>query len=120
MIILDTNFLMYIIEYRIAHILEDKKKDLAVPIPVILELEQLSERARKSKERAAAKLAIVLLEKWNVNVLRADGYADDAIKELALKNRAKVATMDKLLGRRLKEAGVRVLKIRQKKHLVEE
>jgi len=120
MIILDTNFLIYIIEYKLAHILEDKKKELAVPIPVILELERLSEKARKPKERAAAKLSIVLLEKWNVNVLKAEGNADDAIKALAVKNKAKVATMDKLLGRRLKEEGIRVLKIRQRNHLIEE
>jgi rRNA-processing protein FCF1 len=117
MIILDTNFLIYALKYKIAQQLEEFKRELAVPSQVIEELEKLS-MTGKIADREAAKIALVFLEKWNVNVLEAEGNADEAIESLALKNKAKVATMDKLLAKKLEKSKIQILKIRQKKRII--
>jgi len=117
MIILDTNFLVYIMRYKIAHILEEHKTYLAVPKPVMIELEELSSGAKKIKDRDAAKLALLILDSWGIRVLDAEGNADKALLDLAVKNKAKVATMDKMLTRKLEEAGIEVIKLMQKKKL---
>lgn len=117
MIILDTNFLVYVMKYKIAHILEGHKSALAVPKPVMIELEELSNSAEKPKDREAAKLALLILDSWSVGVLEAEGNADNTILDLAVKHKAKVATMDKILTRRLEEAGIIVVKLMQKKKL---
>ena len=119
MIILDTNFLIYALKYRIAQQLEEFKGELAVPAQVIEELEKLS-MIGKVADREAAKIALVFLEKWNVKVLDAGGNADEAIESLAVENKAKVATMDKLLAKRLKKSKIQILKIRQKKRIIKD
>ena len=118
MIILDTNFLIYAIKYKLAHGLEEYRQELAVPEQVVFELEMLSSKAKKIKDREDAKLGLLLVEKWNIKVLNETGNADEAIEKLALKNRAKVATMDKILVNKLKKAGIKILKIRQKNRLI--
>ena len=118
MIILDTNFIIYAVKYKLAHDLEEYKNELAVPEQVIFELEMLSSKSEKVKDREDAKLGLLLVEKWNIKVLNETGNADDAIEKLALKNQAKVATMDKILVNKLKKGGVKILKIRQKNRLI--
>ena len=118
MIILDTNFLIYLAKYKLAHQLEECINELTVPGQVIFELETLSRKAEKVSDRENAKLALLILEKWKVKVLEAEGNADDAIVSLAEKYKAKAATMDKILVNRLKKVGVHILKIRQKKHII--
>jgi rRNA-processing protein FCF1 len=118
MIILDTNFIIYAIKYKLAHNLEEYKNELAVPEQVVFELEMLSSKSEKIKDREDAKLGLLLIEKWNVKVLNETGNADDAIEKLAQKTRAKVATMDKILVNRLKKTGIKILKIRQKTKLI--
>ena len=117
MIILDTNFLIYMIKYKLAHQLEEHKQEFAVPEQVVYEIEMLSRDAEKIKDREYAKLALVLLERWKPQVLNESGNADEAILSLAVKNKAKVATMDKILSKKLEKAGVRIMQIRQKKKI---
>jgi len=117
MIILDTNFLVYVMKYKIAHILEGHKSAIVTIKPVMIELEELANDAEKPKDREAAKLALLILDSWNVKVLEASGNTDNAILDLALKNKAEVATMDKILTKRLEEAGIKVVKLMQKKKL---
>jgi len=118
MIILDTNFLIYLAKYRLIHLLDDVRSQLAVPDAVIEELEMLSIKAGKIKDREAAKLALSIIEKWNIKLLECGGNADSAILLLAEKNRAKVATMDKILSESLRKRGIFVIKLRQKKRLI--
>jgi len=120
MIILDTNFLIYIMKYKLAHDIEEHINQLAVPVQVINELKTLAKNAEKTADRQAANLALMLLEKWKVKIIEEEGVADEAIARMALKNRAKVATLDKILGLKLKKNGISLLKIRQKKHIVED
>ena len=117
MIILDTNFLMYLMKYRLAHELEEFKNELAVPEQVIQELERLSVNANL-KDREAAKLSLILIKEWGIKTEKAEGKADKAIQYLAFKNKAAVGTMDKLLTKELKKGGIRILKIRQKTHII--
>jgi len=118
MIILDTNFLIYLAKYRLIHLLDDISKQLVVPNAVIEELEMLSIKAEKIKDREAAKFALSIIDKWNIKILECGGNADSAILLLAEKNRAKVATMDKILSENLRKKGIFVIKLRQKKCLI--
>ncbi len=117
MIILDTNFLVYVMKYRIAYELENK--DLAVLLQTVRELEILSGDARKGSDKDAAKLALKLIKEWKIKIIEADGNADDAILKTASEKGAKVATLDKELTGRLIASGIKVLKIRQKKKIIE-
>ena len=63
MIILDTNFIIYAIKHKLGHELEEYKNELAVPEQVIFELEMLSSKSKKIKDREDAKLGLLLLEK---------------------------------------------------------
>jgi len=117
MIILDTNFLVYIMKYKLAYQLEEHRKEIIIPDQVINELYSLSKKAR-IKDREAAKMALVLIEGWKIKKEETEGGADEAIKTLALKNKATVATMDKLLIKELKKSKIHILKIRQKRHLI--
>ena len=119
MIILDTNFLIYLMKYRIADALEGKKNELAVPSPVINELKGLAKSAEKGKDKEAAKMALVLLEKWKVRILESGKNADAAIEELAAEHKAKVGTVDRLLAKKLESLGIKLIKVRQKTHLIE-
>jgi len=118
MIIVDTNFLIYLVKYRVVSVLEEHIKEIAVPSAVKKELKALSEKAEKARDREAAKLALLILDKWKIKEIHSEGNADDAIIELAVKNRAKVATMDKMLGKRLENKGIKVIRLRQKKKLL--
>ena len=120
MIILDTNFLVYLMKYKIAHELEIYRKELVTPIAVINELKDLSESAESILDRQASQIALIFIEKWAIKIIKTKGKADEAIKEIAIKNKAKVATMDSFLARDLKKEGIKLLKIRQKKHIIEE
>jgi len=120
MIILDTNFLIYMMKYKLAHQLDDRKKELAIPEQVITELETISTGREKMPDREAAKLALVLIEKWNIKLLKKDGSADDAILNLAVENGAKVGTLDRLLIKKLRAKKIKVMIIRQKKIIVED
>lgn len=120
MILIDTNFIVYAVKYKIAHLLEANKSELAVPAQVVKELEMLSKTAKDRNDRASAGLAIELIRKWKVPEVEEDGNADEAVLKIAVKNKAKAATMDKALSKKLKERGITVLKIRQKKYITED
>lgn len=119
MLIADTNFLIYLAKYRLFYSFEEYKKELAVPKQVIRELENLSKNAEKGSDKDAAKTALLILREWKSRILESEGKADNAIISLAKKNSAKVATMDRLLIKELKKAGITILKLRQKKHFTD-
>jgi rRNA-processing protein FCF1 len=106
-IILDTNFLVYCAENKI-HYKEEIDRlvkeghELAVPMQVILELKEICEKAYKVSDRDAAKLALKLIQANEVNVITGKGnYADDAIIYLVKEDKAIVATIDKLLRKKI-------------------
>lgn len=121
-IILDTNTLMAMSQFSIdlfsmidRQIQENYQ--LFVLDKIINELEKLINTARLS-EKKAAKLALELIRHKKIEIIQtpADGLtADDELLNL---NGYAVITQDKELKKRLKEKGIEVLTIRQKKKII--
>ncbi len=122
LIIPDTNFLIYISKYKLWYNLEKKYgryKFLVLP-EIIYELEKLSKR---DKDKEYALLALELVKKLE-KIKKRKGYGDKAILESALmlekiKQKFIIATMDKILIKKLKKEKIKILTIRQKKYLRE-
>ena len=118
-VIADTSFLMVPglfgvdIAGELKRLLE-QPHELAIPSPVLQELKQISERG-KPKERAAAKIGLILAKRGKV--IEAKGAADEVILDLALKGRCVVGTTDAALRKELRRRGVPVIYLRQRSHL---
>ncbi|TMA05106.1 MAG: twitching motility protein PilT [Methanobacteriota archaeon] len=116
LVLLDANALLMPFQFRvnldreIQRLLGDA--DVAVPKPVLAELEFLAERDREA--RAGLRLA------RRYRVIDATGSADDALLDLAGTNRAVVVTNDQPLLNRLREKGIPRLRLRSRNHLVAE
>jgi len=82
---------------------------LAVPEAALAELRALARDSRDAK--AALKLA------GRYEVVPTEGRGDDAILALAVRERAVVVTADRALMARLADAGVRVLRPRERHRL---
>jgi rRNA-processing protein FCF1 len=123
-IIPDTNFLIYLVKFKLLDKLENYKEILLLK-QVLAELVVLSKSEKeKVVDRERASLALQFLEKIGEKVKFVndiDSKADDAVLELGMKEKktAIVGTMDKELVKRLKKEGIKVLIIRQKKYLEE-
>lgn len=118
-IILDTNFLMAIAQFKIDIFSEidriaDFRYDICILDKTVDELENII-KTQKAKHRMAAKLALQLVESKSVNKIKTGkGKTDDLIVENADKDTA-VATQDRELRRRLRIKKARLIGIRQKK-----
>jgi rRNA-processing protein FCF1 len=110
MILLDTNFLVWAVKYKIR-----LPRGSAVPYAVIRELGIVSRR--KGGDAKAAGLALLLVK--NLPKIKVSGPADRAILSYAAKHRCAVATNDAALIKALKASGVKVLRIRQRKLVTE-
>ncbi len=120
---LDTNFLMAIYDLKIDVFEEifkvcDFKYELYVLEGSIQELERFIKGNLLSKKQAAL-FAMKILKNKEVKVLESDfkGSVDDQLVDLV---DYIIATVDKDLRKRLKEKGVKILTIRQKKYVVAE
>lgn len=104
-VILDTNFVIYCAEKKIAYSeqiseLMNEGYDLVVPKQVIQELEDLKQNSEKYSDRTAANLALQILKFNKVNIIEARGKtADDAIVNISRFNI--VATLDAGLKKRV-------------------
>ncbi len=110
--VIDTNFLIYAVKYRlIGNIVEqlvdiaDGPVTIAIPAPVIRELE--------NSKLVEAKVALESLKGMKHEVFESAKRADDAIVEFATKNGGFVCTQDKKLKERLPE-NCRVVALRGK------
>lgn len=121
-IILDTNFLLIPSQFKVdffseIDIIIHEKYALCVPEAVIGELKKLSES--KGKDGKAAKLALALIAKKNVNIIKGSKrtkYGDEAILDIADSGML-VATQDIELRKKLKIRGVHAIMMGQKGHL---
>jgi uncharacterized protein len=116
LVLLDTNALLVPFQFRI-HLEAELRRllgdvDIAVPSPVIAELQILAERNRKA--RAALRLA------RKYRTIEAPGSADDALLDLGLTQGAAVVTLDQPLQNRLRAAGVPRISLRSRNHLAVE
>lgn len=124
-IILDTNFLLIPGMFGVDIFSEIQrvypfKSEFAVMRPTLDELTTLAQG--RSRDGAAAKLALALIKAKNINTLpTAVKHADDAIVAAAEKLKKQgaclAATQDAQLRARLKNAGISVIILRQKKYL---
>jgi len=122
-VILDSNFLMLPIQFKIDIFEELQKKinrkvEIVIPLPVLVELQQAS----KSKSRKRAKLAkeaLKIAEKADVLDVssKLNESVDDLIVRLALDCNYAVATNDSALRKRLRKNNVPVIYLRQKSFL---
>ena len=112
-VVLDTNFLIYCAKNKLDYAEElsnllSGEYDLVVPLQVVRELKLLSEDLKKKisgKDKAAANLALQLLETNNVKTVKVKGKTvDDGIINLSKEDKRNiVCTLDKemrkILGR---------------------
>jgi rRNA-processing protein FCF1 len=118
-IILDTNFLMAVAQFKVDIFSEiertaDFKYEICVLDKTVDELNNIIKK-QKGKHKMAAKLALQLLEAKDVKQIKTGaGKTDDLIVENADKNTA-VATQDIELRRRLRLKKAKLIGIRQKK-----
>ena len=118
-VIADTSFLMLPglfgvdVERELDRLL-GRRYEIAVPGPVIKELEQLAGHGNP-KERKSANIGLLLTKR--AKIIETGGRADDAILRLATGKRFAVGTTDAVLRRELRRRGVSVIYLRQKSHL---
>jgi len=121
-LLLDTNFLIYLAKYGMFELLREQHADLLVIESVITELKKLSS---KGADKANAMIALEIINRWKIPVIDMDiRDTDKGILKAAsdLKNNgenAMVGTMDRGLSEKLEKAGIKILRIRQKKHFIE-
>ena len=109
-ILLDTNFLLIPFKNKI-----DIYEELRFKYPdyKLITLEACVEELR-NKEKGA----VDLLEKNNVEIIDfRKGNVDDSILNYAIENKVVVATIDKVLQKRISEKGLSYIFLRQKKFL---
>ncbi|MDI3502060.1 MAG: uncharacterized protein PWR13_1319 [Archaeoglobi archaeon] len=110
-VILDTSILMDVNEFKvdIISLLGDMGfTELLVPESVVKELERM-------RDDVNARVALMLLDR--LKIVPSEGYADDAIMELARRERASVCTADRELMEKLKKEKINVIYLRQRKRL---
>ncbi len=112
----DTNFLIYLVKYKLLDELENYK--LVTLQQIIDELEKLSkDKKTKVEDRTAATVAALFLQGTQAKIEEAEGKTDDAILLVAKRIGAMIGTMDKELSARAKKLNIDIIKIRQKKYL---
>ncbi len=120
-IILDTNFLMIPLRFKVDIFSEFDRicpfnYKLCIFEQSLDELANIIEK-QKGKSRNAARFALKLIKLKNIGIVKAEGkYVDSIILNNADKDTI-IATQDKLLKKKLLEKRVSVIILRQKKYL---
>ncbi len=118
-IILDTNFMMLPAQFKIDIFKELEGKEIATFSSCINELKAIA--SGRGKDAASAKVALELAKRHKIEIIKyASKSADKAIMDYAAKNRCAVATNDKKLLKALKDKGIKILRLRQKRLITEE
>ena len=117
-VFLDTNFLMIPVKFGVDIFSEldrvvEGKYELVTVEPVISELRKISQG--KGKDAKAAKVALELVKKKKIKVLKCEGSADSCL--LKMSSNSYVATLDLELKRKLLKLGRKVIYLRAKKYL---
>jgi len=120
-IILDTNFLLIPAQFRVDIFSEINRichfnYQLYILDKTIGELEKIIQSRQKGKNKAAAKLALVIIKKKKIKTIKTE--SEEHVDILLLKENAIIATQDMGLIKRLKEAKKKIIRLRQKKYLV--
>lgn len=123
-IILDTNFLLIPVQFKIDIFSEikkiaDFKYELVIIDKTIGELNGIiSSKKEKQKNKLAAKIALQLIERYKIKKIKTtEKIVDNAILKIANKEHYLIATQDKLLKHKLKEKSIPIIILRQKSYL---
>ncbi len=119
-IILDTDFLVNCADFGIDFATELRRIcDFQFEIAVLDKtLDELDAVIEKKKKAAAAKLAKTMIEKLGVTIIATaqDKHVDELILDMA-DSTTVVCTQDLELRKKLKDCGIKVVVVRQKKYL---
>lgn len=118
-ILLDTNFTLIPAQFKVDIFSELANNQLYILDKTLEELKNIVKK-QSLKHKKAAKLALTLIKKNKVKILKTKSKlkTDDLILETAKKIKAAVATQDKLLKQKLKKNKVKIITLRQKKYLI--
>lgn len=123
-IILDTNFLLIPGQFKIDIFSEiDRICDFNYKLCIIdKSLDELNKiiKEQKGKDKAAAKLALTILNQKRFNIIKTkntDETVDDIIIGLVKKEKPIIATQDKELKQKIKSK-TKVITLRKKKYLI--
>ena len=123
-IILDTNFLLIPAQFKVDIFTEinrimEQKYEICIVDKTLDELEDIIQK-QKGKNKAAALLAKKLVKNKNICILKTDKLknVDQILLEKANKSTFFAGTQDMMLKRRLKNKGIKIITLRQKKHLI--
>ncbi len=120
-ILLDTNFLLIPSQFKVDIFSEidriiETNYNICILDKTIDELNNVVNKA-KGKDKKAAQLALQLIEHKKPEIISTETtYVDQAILDIVDKDYI-VATQDKELKKQLKEKGIPVIILRQKKYL---
>jgi len=115
-VILDTNFLLVPVQFRVDIFKELKGNDLITLDLCVKELQKISKSKRK--EASAASIALGLVKKRKIRIIKAKPPTDSALLNYAKRNNCTVATNDRKLIKGLKNNKIKIIRLRQKKYIV--
>ena len=117
--LLDTNFLMLPNQFG-TDIFEYLKYHEACTLSSCVdELKRIVRQ--RGKDSASAKIALRLIEQNKIEIINSkERPVDKAILNYALREKCLVGTNDKALIKALKKNGIRIIRLKQKRYLVEE
>ncbi len=113
-ILIDTNFflaLKYVDIFRLMR----QHGSIATVSSCVKELERISKS--KKKDAATARIALDLIKKRKIKVIRTNQPADTALVDYAKRHNYAVATNDKKLIKRLENNGIKDVRLRQKRYV---
>ncbi len=110
MILVDSSVLLMVEEKKIS--LDEIRHEMTVLQPCISEMQKLSRK--KGKRGRAARVALMLIEKWKIRIVDCGSGCDHGLIECARKFNASVATADRKLIKALREKGIKVLNMEGK------
>lgn len=117
-VLLDTNALMVPEQFGVdifSEMLRLGYIEYIVPESVQEELRYLTEKAKKGRDKRAARVGLGLA--GNCRIISSDSDADAALEQLAILEDAAVFTNDRELKKRLIRKGITVIYLRQGQYL---
>lgn len=116
-VILDTNFLIDCLRFKVDVKSELAGNELFILDSVVFEIGKIMER--RTKESSLARLALEFIAKNNFKMLET-GKKDADESLIKYSKEYAIATHDRALKNKLKKLGAKLIYIRQKKYLVVE
>ena len=117
-IILDTNFMMIPHQFGVDIFEFMKEYEMLTVSSCVDELKKLGKK--RGDDGLAARIALKLIKDNKIKIIRSKGPADKSILDYSIREKCAVGTNDKELIKALKNNGIRIIRLKQKKYLSEE